>query len=380
MREIKAHTGLRGIAAFSVFLAHAQFDQLWPGALWLGGLYHLFYWQNQAVDLFFMLSGFVLNYVYLKERRLKWGNYFRARFARICPLYYAGLLAVILMNYAALKADHADAPNLHGPVLAANLAMVQEWPGIGHYHSINVPSWSISVEVFLYVAIFPLLVVSLGRMRPRKAVSGTLLGVALILSALAGNASQDGPNIALIQTARGVTGFCAGFLVCELIYSAGAKRISPVIEMLLLAAVVAAIVFAPLHPLLVFLFAALMAVTYLERSMLARLLGSRPFEYLGIISYSIYIWHFPVIKAATLVFHIRNLGGLSSHSNLSMQQELIYCAVTFFMVLLVAHLSYFLFETRARAFLLGRKAKPSTKRDGLIEKGGPLPHTGEVER
>ena len=58
MREIKAHTGLRGIAALAVFLGHAEFDHVWPGALWLSGIYSFFYWQNPAVDLFFMLSGF----------------------------------------------------------------------------------------------------------------------------------------------------------------------------------------------------------------------------------------------------------------------------------------------------------------------------------
>src|SRR5580658_1566025 len=153
MREIKAHTGLRGIAALSVFLGHAGFDRLWEGAAWFGGLYSFFYWQNPAVDLFFMLSGFILNYVYLKGRKIDWRGYFSARFARICPLYYAGLLAILAMNYGAVRLGHPASLDFKPSILLPNLVMLQEWPipGFGFQTSVNTPSWSISVEVFLYV-------------------------------------------------------------------------------------------------------------------------------------------------------------------------------------------------------------------------------------
>ncbi len=128
MREIKAHTGLRGIAAMTVFLGHAEFDHLWRGAVWFTGIYSFFYWQSRAVDLFFMLSGFVLNYVYLKERRVEWRAFFAARFARICPLYYAGLFAVLAMNIYSAHTGHYPSPSLTPSILLPNLAMVQEWP------------------------------------------------------------------------------------------------------------------------------------------------------------------------------------------------------------------------------------------------------------
>ena len=83
MPEIYSHTGLRGIAAFSVFAGHLYETQ---AANW--GLseacFRLFLWGPEAVDLFFVLSGFILNYVYLggNNPRVAWKSYCAARFAR----------------------------------------------------------------------------------------------------------------------------------------------------------------------------------------------------------------------------------------------------------------------------------------------------------
>jgi peptidoglycan/LPS O-acetylase OafA/YrhL len=61
---IFTHTGLRGIAAMAVLLAHLN-------AYSIAGVFDqdiyvaLFYWHSFAVDLFFVLSGFILHWVYV---------------------------------------------------------------------------------------------------------------------------------------------------------------------------------------------------------------------------------------------------------------------------------------------------------------------------
>ncbi len=79
---IRSHAGLRGITAVNVFLAHFYWNRT-------DGIYRMFHWAGHAVDLFFVLSGFILNWVYLSHTdSLHWPSYLRARVARIIPLYY----------------------------------------------------------------------------------------------------------------------------------------------------------------------------------------------------------------------------------------------------------------------------------------------------
>ena len=83
--ELKALTGLRGVAALTVALAHYNLPIL-------GAANRLFFWHNAAVDLFFCLSGFTLALVYVGQpSRLGCGIMGVARFARIYPLYIASL-------------------------------------------------------------------------------------------------------------------------------------------------------------------------------------------------------------------------------------------------------------------------------------------------
>jgi peptidoglycan/LPS O-acetylase OafA/YrhL len=351
MRDIKAHTGLRGIAAVAVFLAHAEFDRMWPAALWFSGFYSFFTWQVPAVDLFFMLSGFVLNYVYLKGRRLDWREYFSARFARICPLYYAGLLAVLAMNLISARYGHAPSDDLKPSILLPNLAMVQEWSIIGFAPSINVPSWSISVEMFLYIAIFPLFAFALARRSaPRWACAALLLGM-LLLNAICGGERPNPFHFQHSGLVRGITGFSAGFLICELLY----QRIEPLVPVMaeigVAILVVVMLPFPSLHAFLPFGFAALIAITYSSYSPLGRILGSPFLAYLGGVSYSIYIWQYPVIKACSVLFTVRKMGAMGTDLDISAARKLLYCGGCTLMLAVVANVSYYWFETPLRRML-----------------------------
>ena len=105
-RCIYSHTALRGIAAASVFLSHLyeEYRTAWhldPKA------FTLFLWSWPAVDLFFMLSGFILCWVYLgRDVSPDWKDYLLARLGRILPLYYLTLIPFL-----------ATAP----PMLVANM-------------------------------------------------------------------------------------------------------------------------------------------------------------------------------------------------------------------------------------------------------------------
>src|ERR1051326_8086781 len=157
--EIRALTGLRGVAALLVALYHINPNWIAPTATgrFVGKGY---LW----VDLFFVLSGFLLamNYARLFAGGWSlgaWLDFLLHRVARIYPLYVAMVLASLAYSLALYGGVHAAAApppalTLSEPArdVAANLLMVQSW-GVGK--SIDGVAWSLSPEGAAYL-MFPL--------------------------------------------------------------------------------------------------------------------------------------------------------------------------------------------------------------------------------
>jgi peptidoglycan/LPS O-acetylase OafA/YrhL len=154
--DIKPLTSLRFFAAFWVVTYH-----YWP-KLAVTGTPALVAKGYLGVELFFILSGFILCHVYLpsfEAQRFRYGEFLWARLARIYPMHLATLVGIGLMGGAALAAGFPVEHNLLSlAALPANLALVHAWgfaPVVGWNH----PSWSISAEWFAYLA-FPLFAVA----------------------------------------------------------------------------------------------------------------------------------------------------------------------------------------------------------------------------
>jgi peptidoglycan/LPS O-acetylase OafA/YrhL len=123
-----------------------------------------------GVDLFFMLSGFVLmlNYraIFPRFDRRKYLNFLWIRLARIYPAHLFTLLAVTAL---VLCAEHLHLP-VHQPerytaaAWVQNVFLIQSWTGVAHAMSWNFPAWSISSEWFAYLW-FPFLVPTFVRIR-----------------------------------------------------------------------------------------------------------------------------------------------------------------------------------------------------------------------
>jgi peptidoglycan/LPS O-acetylase OafA/YrhL len=136
----------------------------------------------QGVSYFFVLSGFVLTYVYPSlpdwtARR----NFLVARIARLWPAYFAAMIFAVFLARAGWT--FLERPGLAAHLnLVANVFMVQAWTPVegAGFFSINGPSWSISTEFGFYFA-FLLLIGNFGSTWGRK-----LLLSALILAGLIG--------------------------------------------------------------------------------------------------------------------------------------------------------------------------------------------------
>ena len=163
--HIQALDGVRGLAILSVFLYHA-----WPDLSheWRGGatLNMLASAGPFGVDLFFVLSGFLITGILLdaREGRRYFRNFYARRALRLFPVYYLYLLVVAFALPIFHRAIHTSMPDYSGPwwwyvLYFCNWKPNWGWgdPWLGHI-------WSLAVEEQFYL-VWPTVVLLAGRKR-----------------------------------------------------------------------------------------------------------------------------------------------------------------------------------------------------------------------
>lgn len=164
---------LRGLAALAVVIWHYQHFFFEPPPATLPGNFvrslqpfygvlSLFYTEgSRAVQLFFVLSGFIFFSQYLEEVRLKRvgaARFFVLRVSRLYPLYLLTLLIVAAGQWIsfALDGNYIVYPCNSFRRFVLALTFVSEWLPQKYVCSVafNGPAWSLSVEAFLYVIFF----------------------------------------------------------------------------------------------------------------------------------------------------------------------------------------------------------------------------------
>ncbi len=167
---------IRGLAALTVVVWHWQhfllggtdagaFQQ--TGQPFYSQLALLYHWGWLAVDFFFSLSGFVFFWLYgqaVAERRVGAGAFFVARFSRLYPLHLVTFIAVMLGQafYRSENAAFFVYSFNDGYHAVLNLFMASGW-GLEKGPSYNGPIWSVSIELLLYLMFFVLCRRNLGR-------------------------------------------------------------------------------------------------------------------------------------------------------------------------------------------------------------------------
>jgi len=297
--EIRALTGIRGVAALAVMLSHFSIGHYLPDVQFFVGA---IYWADPAVDLFFMLSAFVLCHIYVQVKPTPQAvrHYFSARFARIYPLYLATLLFILLLSsLAAVRRGHfADDLSVGDAIRQA--LVVNSWPYIGSNIHWNLPAWSISAEAFCYVFCFPLFWIFWPQWGSLKKIPLIILIMALLSAAFFYTPrSSDMGNCAC---ARAVFGFAIGALVFGVshqwkTFSKYAAAISSASGACFIALLIVCGLFGVSNQYLFWIFPTLiMGIAAESNSVVSKVLSSGPVHYLGMISYSMYLWHWPLVK------------------------------------------------------------------------------------
>jgi len=310
--EIRQLTGLRGVAALSVALVHLGFARF--------ALVRFFEFHDQAVDLFFCLSGFTLCLVYQAGagKKLPFRRYAVARFARIYPLYAVILVFCWWLTIRHLAGSSIYPKNLFVADTVRNVLLLNAWPLIGDGADWDSPAWSLSVEVFCYVALLPaLFAISAAAERRAAAVRAAVILGLCGFSFIAFSRYWDiqilvprvytasDPIGYWIPMIRGVTLFTAGWLAHGLFRRRDdlAQVAGQLCDLTAAAAIlVLACAFLGLLPKAALVFLAPPLVLGLAMNKLAvtsRVLASPPLHFLGEISYAVYLLHEPLQSALT---------------------------------------------------------------------------------
>ena len=310
-REIRCLTGLRGVAALLVVLHHsAPTDRF----AWLSSLSQHGY---LGVDVFFVLSGFVMAHVH-HGLNGRWGEagvlrgFLMQRAGRVYPLYILLTLACIPLALGRLLPLKTP---LSFAKIAENVMLVQGW---GLDLGIDPPGWSLSTEAAAYL-LFPLLLAAC-LSRRRVVAIGTacaVLAAYAVLATLSDAALQEvgwrhgALNISDTRTlgpvVRCVAGFTLGILAWRAMQDARWRRVAS--NGLLcgaIGALLAGLLLWPGADLAVLMLApVLIGCLATERSAVARALASGPAHRLGAWSYALYLVHYPMLG-----LHHAAMGGL----------------------------------------------------------------------
>ena len=307
--EILALTGIRAFAAYAVLLTHfhGELCALVPGFEHFAPIYTR---GGLGVDLFFILSGFIISHVYQQRFqesvRRSYGPYLLNRFARIYPNYFATLLILVIMVGAGKMAGVAIQGDYPWAWLPAHFFMLQPLPGIpGGW---NFPGWLIGAEFFAYILIFPLYIYCVRRFRPG---AGTVMVVAPAMLL----AFWIPKNLGFWGSVEHIPMVTAEFLCGALLHSACTRsstirswmgRLLPVT-----AGLIVLVTFFS-HPfshgwdrvILVLLFAPLLCGLFTTSGWIAGFFSTPLVVYLGHTSYALYLVHAIVQKVLkATVFH-----------------------------------------------------------------------------
>ena len=317
---------LRALAVLAVIIYHVDVNYLPGGFL--------------GVDLFFVLSGYLISSLIIKEYRktgsLNLYNFYIRRARRLLPAVYfmitVGLVVMVLFNEVLLRKSHLDA--IFGYIYSSNWWYI--FHKLDYFDSFGAQSpfkhlWSLAIEEQFYM-IFPLLFLLVNR--KKKSKDGTyklnknflyvILGLILV-SLIAHILLFDINNISRIYFGTDTRAFSLLVgVVGAILYPMERLHAKVTLQQNMVYSVVSLVSIATLITVMIytseyntllyrggFLLVAILGLIVIissgkQHTLMSRLLSFKPVVFIGKISYSLYLWHFPVLVLTTPVSEIGN--------------------------------------------------------------------------
>jgi peptidoglycan/LPS O-acetylase OafA/YrhL len=285
------------------------------------GISPFYFYENSGdpVELFFILSGFILTYTHPEMGGAEAPavrQFYFSRFAKIYPIYLLGWIVFAPLVYSNLAALHGHSAGLYARLAfygVISLALLQAWtPATAN--AWNTPGWSLSAEAVFYAS-FPFLFAFLKNRS--VGVLFSLIGACWLFSVIPtltlsflpsslGQAYWLRELVNFMPVLR-IGEFIAGICMARLYLGQGMTKagVFDVAAFAALAAAVAVIVLANHVLAKALLFPAFVLLLYClarAKGLLSGWLGSKPMVLLGEASFAFYILHVPLFRYARMLF------------------------------------------------------------------------------
>jgi|SRR5450432_640729 peptidoglycan/LPS O-acetylase OafA/YrhL len=366
-RYLSNLTPLRGIAAIWVVVFHFQ------------SLVVRFVFPEQTnivakgylmVDLFFIMSGFIICHVYEQSFRagLKSGNFKRfivARFARIYPLHFFTLLFLIIYIATTKNWNLINDPK----AIPANIFLLHSL-GVNKIFTWNVPSWSISAEWWAYM-VFPFLVIFIYWKKSFALTVLVLFAVSAYIAILFWIPRHDpfDPTAAMLHNLdttydygflRGLAGFICGMVLYKIYETGLLNKLfkKDLTAGFLILTTVVCMHFSINDGFYIILFVALVLAFALNDGKLHTLCNIRFAQWLGKISYSIYLSS--IFLFMLFFFGYIKLPGVkyAEHSaSTDFWTGFGYCVVFLIIHIGISSITYYMIEKPFRKYINARWGK-----------------------
>lgn len=303
MKRFLVLDSFRGCCAIAVMIYHSH-------AMLTFTETRFFRSADYFVEFFFILSGFVLTHTYTQRLdsagRLR--DFLISRIFRLYPLHVVMLVVFIGLEALKMVAErHGVAfanesfTGARAPVeVIPNLLLIQSWwPGFSAM-SFNFPSWSISIEFYLYLLFGTITLWLPGRTR--------WVASSIVVLAILGMVTHN--STMTIYSLRGLSGFFAGqltYLLYQRLHDVKWNAwLATLLEVAALGAIYCVLSFmsGSRELILLPLFCITVLIYSFEAGALSAWLRGRVFEWLGTLSFSIYMIHASVLFVIPVVLSV----------------------------------------------------------------------------
>lgn len=294
--------GLRAIAVLAVLAFHVS-PRLLPGGF-LG------------VDVFFVLSGYLISLIVLREQaggRFRFAAFYARRVRRLFPALAVVLLSVLGIGYFALFADEYERLAQHSFYAIAFLLNFRLMDEAGYFDVAShakplLHLWSLSVEEQFYL-FWPVLLIALRRLRVTLGLAIVLLGAGSLVFAvvLAGRR----PDALYFHPLARAWELLVGCALAWWHFSRGVDALPSLLQSRIARGVLAGIGLVALfwglfaldeflghpHPLVLVPLSGVAAIIAAgPATAVNRFLSNRALVFVGLISYPLYLWHWPLLS------------------------------------------------------------------------------------
>jgi len=296
--------GMRALAILSVVLYHGGFPRLTGGFT--------------GVDIFFVISGYLIGghiYAELRAGTFSYASFYRRRAKRILPAFFAVLVFVLLAAITLLSPIQAAQVGREACAAVLSDSNILYWATTNYFtgrsdHDLLLMTWSLGVEEQFY-AVIPVLMLLLAR--ARHSLMLPAIGAACVLSfALAWIALGSHPMMVfyMLPARAWELGIGVALAVFELnrkrlVLPAGLTHAAGAAGLLLMLAPMLTLTAETAFPgasALPSVLGAAMVIAVPGSFVNTRLLSLAPLTFIGRISYSCYLWHWPLLALVHIIY------------------------------------------------------------------------------